>query len=552
MNLYTLLRPHQQEGVKFILKHPKCGLFFPVGHGKTPTVLVSLIALANKHEIKGHILVVAPKPIARSTWINELKKWKIPANIVSLVVQYDPVRYQNELKAWKEKMDLINKVKAIYPDPCDLKKNKGVTVDGVHYPPGKFLKPHATTTSAEYKTDPKKPPRDRPLEKEDRLQLYEEIAGHAPAFYFINQELVTDLIEWHIKNKRPWSFKTVIIDELHNFKSYKSVRFKAMKLVSPYITRFIGLTGTPVPNNLQDLWPQIYLMDGGQRLGKNITAYRNAFFNPGRCDNNGHPYEWNIKDGMEQVIYDKIKDLVISTKSNNIHLPPVTINDIDCYMSEEEMNLYKQLRKEKVLDLQTQQGTVTITAANAAVLSGKLAQMASGTLYTKQGDNTEYLKIHSQKLEMLQYIIDNTDSPVLVAYRFVSDCNEIRKYLTDRQYHVEICDGSPDMQDRWNAGQIPVMLLQPASTSEGINIQFGGHTLVWYTVPDSLKNYIQVNGRLVRDGQKYPVMIHRLLTKGTIDHRIADNLNRKDETQDALINAVKMTLADDGEDTYVT
>ena len=153
---------------------------------------------------------------------------------------------------------------------------------------------------------------------------------------------------------------------------------------------------------------------------------------------------------------------------------------------------------------------------------------------------------------MLQYIIDNTDSPVLVAYRFVSDCNEIRKYLTDRQYHVEICDGSPDMQDRWNAGQIPVMLLQPASTSEGINIQFGGHTLVWYTVPDSLKNYIQVNGRLVRDGQKYPVMIHRLLTKGTIDHRIADNLNRKDETQDALINAVKMTLADDGEDTYVT
>lgn len=551
MNLYEALEPYQQEGVKFIMKHDKCGLFYEVGTGKTIITVTGFVALANKGQLpNGHILVIAPKPIARSSWIKELKKWHIPANIVSLVVDYDPERYKREYEVWKAKMDIISVVKSTYPDPCDLKKNKGITVNGVHYPPGKFLKPHATTASAEYKPDPRKPPYDRPLTPEKRLELYEGIATHAPAFYFINQEMIVDLIEWHIRNKRRWPFPTMVIDELHNFKGYKTVRFKTLKLVMPFVKRFVGLTGTPVPNNLQDLWAEMYLIDNGVRLGRFISHYRQAYFTPGRCDDQGRPYEFNIIPGKEQEIYDKISDVVISAKNINAKLPPVTIHDIDCYMDDDEMQIYKTMMKERVLDVMTANGEVSVTADNAAVLAGKLAQMASGTLYTVKGDNTKYVKIHDKKLEMLKYVIDNTSSPIIVAYRFVSDCNEIMKYLINEKYHVEICDGSPDMQDRWNNGEIPVMLLQPASMSEGLNIQDGGHTFVWYTVPDSLKSYIQTNGRLCRTGQKYPVVIHRFLTKGTIDHRIAASLNKKEMTQEELMSAVRLAIQDNGDYDY--
>ena len=537
------LHDYQEVAKNFLINTPKAGLFLDVGFGKTITALATLMDLSDMGMIGGHILVIAPKPIARSTWIDEMDKWGIKANIVSLIVDYDPVKYRQELEKWKPKMALYEKVVATYPNPCDLKKNNGIVIDGVKYPPSKFLKPNATETEAYYKAPPRRPSRDKKLEREDRLRLYENITTTLPSFYFINRELLPDLIEWHIENKKYWPFQTIIIDELQSFKSYDSKRFLMLKGVMPYVTRFIGMTGTPVPNGLMDLWPEIYLMDFGARLGKNITEYRNRYFNPGYTVNNV-VVDWNPKYGADKEIYNLISDVVISVKNPSIQLPPVTYNDVVCHMSDDEMQVYKKLVKENVIETKDEQGNdVTIAAENSAILSSKLSQMASGALYLSK-DSKEYIVIHQHKLEQLQYIIDNTTSPVLVAYHFKSDLDMMSKFLTENQYEFKRFDGSPEMIHDWNQGKIPIMLLQPASAGHGINIQDGGHTLVWYTLPWSLEHYIQTNGRLARQGQKYPVMIHHLLTYGTIDYRIMTAIKNKDLSEQALIDAVAAAIGD--------
>ncbi len=470
------LHDYQIVAKNFLLQHPKAGLFLDVGFGKTLTTLATLAELGQAGQIAGHILVIAPKAIARSTWIDEMAKWGIQANYVSLIV--------NE-------------------------KGKQLT-------------------------------------KKKREELYEQIPTHPAAFYFINREMITNLIDWHLnpnnKNQfiKPWPFQTIIIDELQSFKSYNSGRFKALKKVCPFVTRFIGLTGTPTPNGLMDLWSEIYLMDGGQRLGHNITAYRNTYFNPGLVVND-NVVSWWPKTGAEEAIYDRVKDVVISIQNPNLKLPQVTYNDVYCYMSNDEMDMYKQLMKDNVLDLNNSSGDdIVIEAANAAVLSAKLSQMASGTLYLD--DTLNYTVIHQRKLEQLEYIINNTGSPVLVAYHFKSDKIEILKYLTNLGIDARPFDGSPEMIHEWNTGNIPVMILQPAAAGHGINIQDGGHTLVWYTLPWSLEEYIQTCGRLNRQGQKYPVMIHHLMTHGTIDQRILKCINEKDMSERALLEAVSATM----------
>lgn len=542
------LHDYQEIAKNFLLKTEKGGLFLDVGFGKTLVTLSTLEDLGMAGQLEGHILIIAPKAIARSTWIDEMDKWGIQANIESFIVDYDPERYAREMAEWTAKMELRKKVQAIYPNPCDLKKNKGVIIDGVKYPPSKFLMPKATETCAFYKNPPKMPPKDRPLTKEQRLQKYADIDNHVPSFYFINRELICDLIDWLIANKKPWPFPTVVIDELQSFKSYNAQRFKSMKLVMPFVKRFIGLTGTPIPNGLEDLWPEIYLMDGGKRLGKNITAYRNRFFYPGlTIDRN--VVRWDIQPGAADVIYDLISDIVISIKNPSLKLPPVTYNNITVYMDSDEMEVYKTLAKENVIDLMADEGVATVEAVNPAILKAKLKQMASGTLYVnydkdngKKSSDHKYTVIHRHKLEHLEYIVNNTGSPVLVAYHFVSDQKEILSYLKAKGIDVQVFDGSPDMMAKWNRREIPVMLLHPQSCGHGINIQKGGHTLVWYTVPDSLESYIQVNGRLNRQGQTEPVMIHHLLTAGTVDKGLLKALDNKTAEEQALLDAVAAVM----------
>lgn len=474
------LHDYQEQAKNFLIAQPKAGLFLDVGFGKTLTTLAALQELGMKGAIGGHILIIAPKAIARATWIDEMAKWGIRANTVSLIVN-----------------------------------DKG-----------------------------------KQLSRKKRLERYSEIATHVPAFYFINRDLITDLVQWHADNKLPWPFPTIIVDELQAFKSHSSNRFKALKAVAPATTRFIGLTGTPMPNGLEDLWAEIFLMDGGQRLGPNITTYRNVYFNPGLVINNV-TVNWVPKTGAEDYIFQLISDIVISVKNPNIKLPDVTYNTITCHMTPDEMAQYKELAKEKVLDIVTEEGDNSIEAPNAAVLSAKLTQMASGTLYLEK-NSTDYVVIHEHKLDILEYIIENNNgSPVLVAYHFKSDLAEIGKRLDkiykltkDNRYRYEVFDGSPEMIHKWNSGAIPVMLLQPASAGHGINIQDGGHTLVWYSLPWSLEHYIQTCGRLNRQGQKHPVVIHHIITEGTIDSRIVRVLQSKDANERALIDAVAMSVDD--------
>ena len=474
------LHDYQEQAKNFLIAQPKAGLFLDVGFGKTLTTLAALQELGMKGAICGHILIIAPKAIARATWIDEMAKWGIKANTVSLIVN-----------------------------------DKG-----------------------------------KQLSRKKRLERYSEIATHVPAFYFINRDLITDLVQWHADNKLPWPFPTIIVDELQAFKSHSSNRFKALKAVAPATTRFIGLTGTPMPNGLEDLWAEIFLMDGGKRLGPNITTYRNVYFNPGLVINNV-TVNWVPKTGAEDYIFQLISDIVISVKNPNIKLPDVTYNTITCHMTPDEMAQYKELAKEKVLDIVTDEGDNSIEAPNAAVLSAKLTQMASGTLYLEK-NSTDYVVIHEHKLDILEYIIENNNgSPVLVAYHFKSDLAEIGKRLDkiykltkDERYRYEVFDGSPEMIHKWNSGAIPVMLLQPASAGHGINIQDGGHTLVWYSLPWSLEHYIQTCGRLNRQGQKHPVVIHHIITEGTIDSRIVRVLQSKDANERALIDAVAMSVDD--------
>lgn len=473
------LHDYQAQAKDFLITHPKAGLFLGIGFGKTLTTLAALQELGMRGMISGHILIVAPKAIARSTWIDEMEKWGIHANTVSLIMN-----------------------------------DKG-----------------------------------KELSRKKRLERYDEIANHTPAFYFINRDLINDLVKWHADNKKPWPFPTIIVDELQAFKSHKSNRFKALKDVAPYTQRFIGLTGTPTPNGIDDIWSEIYLMDEGDRLGRNISAFRNTYMEPNLIIDN-ITVDWRPKQGAEDIIYDRIKDIVISAKNPNIQLPDVTYNDIVCHMSDSEMKQYKTLAKEKVLEFEGEDGQEgSIEAVNAAILSVKLSQMASGALYIEKG-KSDYIRIHERKLEMLEYIIENNNrSPVLVAYHFKSDLQEILRYLGkifentgDRRYYCEVFDGSPEMIHRWNRGDIPIMLLQPASGGPGINLQDGGHTLVWYTIPWSLEHYSQTCGRLNRQGQKNPVTIHHLITEGTIDRKIARVLQSKDANQRELLDAVALTI----------
>lgn len=456
------LHEYQRFAKDFIKNKSGCGLFFDMGLGKT---LITLIALWEMNP-QGHVLVVAPKTIARSTWIDEIKKWRFSVRTKSFIVDEN----------------------------------------------------------------------DKELSRKQRLDIYAAVANAPPTVYFINRELLTDLIKhMPIVNKRPtWCFPYVVVDELQSFKNHASERFKSMKKVRPQIKWFLGLTGTPSPNGPMDLWAQIYLMDQGERLGKNITAYRNEFFTPG-LHVNGYPVKWNLKPGAKDEIYRRISDIVISQENTVLQLPPLTINDIQVYMTPKEKNRYKQFVKDKVLPLTD---NITVIAKNQAVLQGKLSQMASGAIYVDDKHNFKIIHLH--KLDACEYIIENTNSPVLIAYYFQSDKEMLLNYLSE--FDPQVFDGSKTMIDKWNNEQFRVMLIQPKSAAHGVNLQHGGHTLVWYTMPWGLEDYAQMNGRLYRQGQTKPVIIHRLMTHETIDNRIPRVLEAKDQSEQELLQAVKLEI----------
>ena len=345
--------------------------------------------------------------------------------------------------------------------------------------------------------------------------------------YIINRENVDWLVN---KSGIPFDFDMVVIDELSSFKSYGAKRFKSLLKVRPSVNRIVGLTGTPSSNGLMDLWAEFRILDLGQRLGRYITHYRNTYFTPDKR-NAQVIFSYKALPGAEDKIYKQISDITISMKSiDYLKMPECIVNEVSVSLNEKEWNIYSEFKD----DMVTKLGDEEIDAVNAAVLSGKLLQMANGAVY--DSENKTHI-IHDKKLDALEDLIEGANGkPVLVAYWFKHDLERIKNRFSVRQIKA-----SKDIED-WNDGNIPIAVIHPASAGHGLNLQSGGSTLIWFGLTWSLELYQQTNARLYRQGQNETVIIHHILTKGTIDEDVMTTLTRKEETQASLIDAVKAKL----------
>ena len=345
--------------------------------------------------------------------------------------------------------------------------------------------------------------------------------------YLINRENVDWLIT---KSGVSWKFDMVVIDELSSFKSYQAKRFKSLLKVRPKIKRIVGLTGTPSSNGLMDLWAEFRLLDMGERLGRYITYYRQNFFVPDKR-NQQMIFSYKPKEGSEKMIYSLISDITISMKSKDfLKMPECVMNEVVVSLSDKEQKLYDSLKQDMVLSLEENE----IDAINAAALSNKLLQMSNGAVYN---DDKESLHIHDRKLDALEDLIEGANGkPVLIAYWFKHDLERIKERFDVREIKT-----AKDISD-WNKGKIPVALIHPASAGHGLNLQAGGSTLIWFGLTWSLELYQQTNARLYRQGQDSTVVIHHILTKGTIDEDVMKALKAKERIQDALIESVKARL----------
>lgn len=345
--------------------------------------------------------------------------------------------------------------------------------------------------------------------------------------HIINRENVPWLIE---DSGIPFHYDMLVIDELSSFKSYQAKRFRSLLRVRPKVKRIVGLTGTPSSNGLMDLWAEFRLLDMGQRLGRFITHYRSEFFQPDKR-NQQMIFSYKPKPGAEEEIYRRIADITISMKSKEyLTMPALVRNEISVQLSKRERNMYDTLCSQLVLSLDGKE----IDAVNAAALSNKLCQMANGAVYDEE---KRIIPIHDRKLDALEDILEVANGkPVLIAYWFKHDLLRIQQRFTVREIKT-----SQDITD-WNAGVIPVAILHPASAGHGLNLQQGGSTLVWFGLTWSLKLYQQTNARLWRQGQTDTVVIHHILTAGTIDETIMKSLKEKNKTQAALIDAVRASL----------
>lgn len=357
--------------------------------------------------------------------------------------------------------------------------------------------------------------------------------------YIISRDNIAWLCALYGGTKLP--FEMIVVDELSGFKSYKSLRFKSLKATQPYFKRFVGLTGTPAPNGLIDLWSQIYLMDRGERLEKTISAYRNRYFRPGKTNGNV-VYSYNLLEESEKLIHKRIEDICISMKAQDyLEMPFRTDNFIKLNMPEDIKKKYDEFEKEKVIELieSTEQGeeSVEVNVVNAATLSNKLLQFANGALYD---ENRNVHEVHQIKLEALKEIIDDANGKsVLVAWTYQHDRDRIMEFL--KSYKPRELRKSQDIID-WNNGKVQVMLAHPASAGHGLNLQAGGSIIVWFGQTWSLELYQQFNARLYRQGQQEHVIIHHLIMKGTHDEDVIVALRSKDKKQNQLMNSIKAKI----------
>lgn len=447
--------PHNYQAycIDRIISDTATGLFLDMGLGKTVITLTAVNDLKyNRFEIN-RILVIAPKKVAESTWINEAKKWDHTKHLrISL---------------------------------CLGSANKRV---------------RALNTPAD--------------------------------IYVINRDNVQWLVDYY---RNDWPFDMVVIDELSSFKNHQAKRFKSLCWVRKHIKRIVGLTGTPVPNGLMDLWAQVYLLDSGERLGKRITHFRERYFEPDKR-NRDHVFSYAPKPGADETIRSLIGDICVSMKSEDyLELPDCITNDIPIELDTKARQAYETLEKEMLLEIDEN----TIDAGTAAVLTNKLLQLCNGAVYD---ENRNIVPIHDCKIEVFQELIDALNRyPVLVFYNFQHDLDRIKQALSKTKLEVRVLKDPQDQED-WNARKIDVLLAHPASCAYGLNLQQGGNHIIWFGLSWSLELYQQANKRLHRQGQTEKVIIHRLVVRGSVDENVIAALESKDTTQNRLIEALKARI----------
>lgn len=355
----------------------------------------------------------------------------------------------------------------------------------------------------------------------------------APAdIYVINRDNVAWLVDYF---KNAWPFDMVVLDESSSFKNSQSKRFKALKLVRSRINRLVELTGTPASNGLIDLWAQIYLLDGGARLGRTLGQYRERFFDPDKRSRT-QIFSYTPKDGSMEYIQQAIGDICVSMKAEDyLNLPDRMFDDVPVVLDDKARKAYRQLERDLLLELDEGQ----ITAASAGVLTGKLLQLCNGAVYDSE---KRPLAIHNCKVEAFLEVLEQLNGQhCLVFYNFQHDRDRLLAALEPLGLRVRVYQSAAD-EDAWNAGEVDVLLAHPASCAYGLNLQNGGHHIVWFGLTWSLEQYEQANKRLHRQGQRHPVIVHHLVVQGGMDEDVIESLRAKGDTQEALMDALKARI----------
>ena len=361
-------------------------------------------------------------------------------------------------------------------------------------------------------------------------------ALNTPAdIYIINRENVCWLVDYY---RNDWPFDMVVIDESSSFKSHTAKRFKALASISSRITRLVELTGTPSPNGLDDLWSQVFLLDGGERLGKRYTQFRERYFDPGRRGADGMVYDYKAKPGSEQSILERISDICISMKAEDyLQLPDIIYHTVPVVLDPKALKAYQEMERKMVLELPEDEEEISVTSA--AALSNKLLQLANGALYD---DGHQVHEIHDCKLEAFTELIESLQGkPALVFYNFQHDKTRILKALEKTKLRIRELK-KPQDEDDWNAGKIDILLVHPASAAYGLNLQQGGNHVIWFGLTWNYELYTQANKRLHRQGQTEKVIIHHLVSTGTRDEDVMQALEKKDDVQNWVMESLKARI----------
>lgn len=360
-------------------------------------------------------------------------------------------------------------------------------------------------------------------------------ALNTPAdLYIVNRENVSWLVDYYWNS---WPFDMVVVDESSSFKSHKAKRFKALASMGNHINRMIILTGTPSPNGLDDLWSQVYLLDGGERLGKRYTQFRERYFDPGDRGNNV-VYNYKAKPGSEDSILQRISDICISMKAEDyLQLPEITYHAIPVELDEKSRKAYRDLERKMVLELPEDEEEISVTSA--AALSNKLLQLGNGAIYD---DDRHIHEVHNCKIEAFLELIESLQGkPALVFYNYQHDKVRILKALEKSGLRIRELKNTQD-EDDWNAGKIDILLTHPASSAYGLNLQLGGNHVIWFGLTWNYELYTQANKRLHRQGQKERVIIHHMICTGTRDEDVMQALEQKDNVQEWVMKSLKARI----------